>query len=191
MKKNGKYAKRGIATKVMLVILSVMLVAGISVGGTLAWLSASTDPVVNTFTYGDITIELEETTGANYKIVPGVDIKKDPTVTVNGGSEACWLFIEVVESEGWSEKVTYTLADGWTALPNVDGVYYRTVAASENDQEFAVLKDNKVIVDETLTKTEIEALSDSDTLTFTAYAVQTAEVDSAADAWAIAKPATN
>lgn len=189
MKKSGKFAKRGVATKVMLVILSVMLVAGISIGGTLAWLSASTDPVVNTFTYGDINIELDETTGENYKIVPGVDITKDPTVTVKGGSEDCWLFVKIVENE-WCDKVTYELADGWTALPDVDGVYYRIVNASETDQQFTVLKGNKVVVDDDLTKTKIEELAEEATLTFTAYAVQTAEVDDVTAAWSIAKPAT-
>ncbi|MGN1231703.1 MAG: hypothetical protein ACI4TP_07365, partial [Anaerotignum sp.] len=43
------------------------------------------------YTYGDINIELEETTGTTYEIVPGNDLTKDPKVTVKAGSEDCWL----------------------------------------------------------------------------------------------------
>ena len=45
----------------------VMMIAALAlflfaiIGGTVAWLIADTDPVVNTFTYGDINITLEET----------------------------------------------------------------------------------------------------------------------------------
>lgn len=74
-----------------------MLVVGCAVGGTIAWLTATTEPVVNTFTYGKIKIELTETTGTEYKIIPGVNISKDPKVTVKADSEACWLFVKVAE----------------------------------------------------------------------------------------------
>ena len=70
-------------------LLALVLVIGCVAGGTVAWLVAKTDPVVNTFTYGNINIALAETTGEDYKIIPGKDISKDPKVTVKGGSEAC------------------------------------------------------------------------------------------------------
>ena len=186
--KNGKVRRRGVATKTFAVILALMLVVGISVGGTIAWLTAKTDPVVNTFTVGDINITLEETT-EDYKIVPGVDIDKDPVVTVLADSEACWLFVEIdeanwptaTEEDGTTRKVEYEVADGWTELK--DGVYYREVNASEVDQEFAVLKDNQVTVSGTLTKAEVEALTTNPTLTFTAYAIQKEGFASAEAAW--------
>lgn len=186
--KNGKFRRRGVATKTFAVILALMLVVGISVGATIAWLTAKTDPVVNTFTVGDINITLEETT-EDYKIVPGVDIDKDPVVTVLADSEACWLFVEIdeanwptaTEEDGTTRKVEYEVADGWTELE--DGVYYREVDASEVDQEFAVLKDNQVTVSGTLTKAEVEAITTNPTLTFTAYAIQKEGFASAEAAW--------
>ena len=63
-----------------LVLALTLLVAGV-VGGTLAWLTDRTAEVKNTFTVGDINIGLTETT-ADYKMVPGNTIAKDPTVTV-------------------------------------------------------------------------------------------------------------
>ena len=92
-----------------------MLVIGCAVGGTVAWLTQKTDAVVNTFTYGDINIELTETTPENKqaKIIPGIDIEKALKVTVKKDSEACWLFVEVKEEGTFvANKVTYSIADG-------------------------------------------------------------------------------
>ena len=81
--------RRSVGMKTFVAMLALVLVIGCAVGGTVAWLTAQTGPVVNTFTYGNINITLSETTGEDYKIIPGVDIEKDPTVTVKKDSEAC------------------------------------------------------------------------------------------------------
>lgn len=167
-----------------LVALALMLIIALaSVGGTVAWLKVQTSPVVNTFTAGDICITLTETT-TDYTMVPGKTIAKDPKVTVEGGSEACWLFVKVEASAGLSSVVSYDVASGWTALAGASGVYYRTVSASATDQEFAVLKDNQVTVPDSVTRAELKNKANS-TLTFTAYACQRDNVATAADAWAI------
>lgn len=183
--------RRNVSNKTVAILLALVLAIGCAVGGTLAWLISQTEPVVNTFTYGDINIGLTETTGSNYKITPGVDIKKDPKVTVTAGSEDCWLFVKVKE-ENWptfvdadkTKKVSYHIADGWAALDSQPGVYYRQVDADDKAQEFPVLKDNTVTVRDTLTKDEVDQLKGKKpTLTFTAYAVQKDGIDTAAAAW--------
>ena len=45
-----------------LVLALTLIVVGV-VSGTLAWLTAKSDTVVNTFTTSDIKVELKETTG--------------------------------------------------------------------------------------------------------------------------------
>lgn len=188
--------RRGISTKTLVALLSLVLLLGCSLGGTLAWLSDSTDPVINTFTVGDIKIELTETE-REYKIVPGVNIAKDPKVTVEANSEACWLFVKVdeanwpefKESDGTTLKVKYTIAGGWEELEGVTGVYYRRVNASTDDQTFPVLAGDKVTVSSTLTKGEVQGIGTGEnapTLTFTAYAVQQEGVD-IQEAWNIAQ----
>ena len=178
--------------RIVLTALLVVLVAALSIGGTVAWLTATSDPVVNTFTVGDINITLSETTGNSYKIIPGVDIAKDPKVTVLSGSEDCWLFVKVEET-AWptpretdgTRKVKYTIANGWTKLTGVEGVndvYYRQVSASTSNTEFSVLANDKVSVSENLTKSEANLIT-TPKLTFTAYAVQQDGVATAADAW--------
>lgn len=183
--------RRSVSGRLFVLMLALVLVLGCAVGGTVAWLVAKTDPVVNTFTYGDINIALTETKPANQqaKIIPGVDIEKDPKVTVKAGSEACWLFVKV-EEEGTfvADKVTYSVADGWTQGDDTDipaNVYYREVGAVTADTDFYVLNGNKVTVSNSLTKEDIANITQPK-LTFTAYAVQKDGMDTAAAAWAAA-----
>lgn len=184
-----------------LVITGVCAVAlNVTIGGTIAWLISQTDPVTNTFTYGDINITLTETdSGDNdgdastntYEMVPGKEIAKDPLITVEADSEDCWLFAQITESEGFDSFIEYTAAEGWTALDGEDGVYYREVAKSEDAQEFYVIAENTVKVKEDVTKEMLNSLGEdgSISLTVTAYAVQRdgeiEAIDTAAEAWAL------
>jgi len=202
---------KSVSVKLMVVLLAVVLLIGGSVGGTLAWLMSKTDPVVNTFTTADVSIKLEETmntdTDGDEKadawqaaMIPGTEITKDPTVTVLKGSEACWLFIKIEESDGDELKIAtddidtnatyikYTVADGWIPLDGETGVYYREHPATPDADgaSISVLNDNKVYIPETVTKEMMTSAGDLK-LTFTAYAVQKAGINDAADAWNQAK----
>ena len=169
--------------KFMLMVSALVLVAAMAVGGTLAYLTAQTQVVTNTFTIGDISIELKETT-SNYKMVPGQEISKDPKVTVKADSEDCWLFVKIDESDNLGTYISYSLADGWTELTTGSGVYWREVASSGDDQTFGVLAGDKVTVKSEVTTEQMTAANTSKpTLTFTAYAIQAAGFDNAADAW--------
>lgn len=185
---------RTVSVKVVALIAAIVLVIGCTAGGTVAWLVSKPAAIVNVFTVGDINAELAET-ATEFKIVPGVDIAKDPVATVKAKSEDCYLFVELAE-ENWpaftetdntTRKVKYDIADDWTKLE--DGVYYREVSYSEQDQAFPVLKDNKVTVSSTLTKENANAIkaAGEPKLTVTVYAVQKVGMDSAAKAWETAK----
>ena len=188
--------RRSVSSKLFVMMLALVLVFGCAVGGTIAWLTAKTDPVVNTFTYGDINIELTETKPANQKakIIPGVDIEKDPKVTVKKDSEACWLFVKVEPAGTFvANKVEYSVRTGtgdWTKLEGVDNVYYREVSATEAQvgESYYVLTGNEtypngvVTVKDTLSKEEVKNIGNA-TLTFTAYAIQKDGIANAATAW--------
>ena len=170
-------------TKALLTVACALLLVVATVFGTVAYLTAKTDTVKNTFTVGKVGIDLEEST-TTYNIVPGVDIAKDPKVTVTANSEDSYVFVKVEESANWeAAKVSYTMSDGWIALTGVDGVYYREYSKTATDTIYDVLKDNKVTVSEDLTSAEVAALTTNPTLSFTAYAVQKAGL-TAAQAWA-------
>lgn len=185
--------RRSVSSRAFIALLALVLVIGCVAGGTVAWLVAKTEPVVNTFTYGNINIALAENTGKDYKIIPGTNIVKDPKVTVTAGSEACWLFVKVEEvgaiSTITTDPVHYAIDTGWAQLKDKDGkdvsgVYYRLVDAVDNDTAFNVLKDNKIIVSGELTKETINGYAvQQPTLTFTAYAVQKENIADAKTAW--------
>lgn len=186
--------RRSVSSKAFVVMLALVLALGCAVGGTIAWLTAQTPDVKNTFTYGKINIELTETTGTEYKIIPGKNIAKDPKVTVKANSEDCYLFVKVVEDGTFvANKVTYTIrADGWTKGDGTNiptDVYYRVVPAATTDTAFYMLTGDAanpngvVTVKDTLTKDDIKNITNP-TLTFTAYAIQKEGFANAKDAWA-------
>lgn len=91
--------------KALLVVACALLLVVASVFGTMAYLT-STDTVTNTFTVGKVAIKLDEAkvdadgkpvTPAervkknSYKLLPGHTYTKDPTVTVEAGSEASYV----------------------------------------------------------------------------------------------------
>ena len=198
-KANNATHKRLSNIKFFAIIFGVCLLVFGIVGGSLAWLMTSTDPIVNVFTYGDIRITLKETKGEElsdgrcFKMVPGKVIEKDPKISVLADSEDCWLFVKIDESsyKALSDYIEYTIADGWTALQEAPGVYFRAVDNSSEAQTFSVLKDDKVSVKGSVTIEMLQVLNSSNypKMTFTGYAVQRDadidEIDSAAEAWAL------
>ena len=186
--------KKGLA----LVLALALMVVG-AVAGTLAWLTAKSDTVTNTFTTSDIKVKLEETTGTNYKMIPGYTIRKDPQATVLTGSEECYLFVKLDESTNFKNYMTYEMVEGWTVVPGETNVYFRKVLTTDIGTPYSVLKDNQVTVKDTVTKEQMNALdvegAVKPTLTITAYASQlykSAGVEfTAADAWKNVNPTTN
>lgn len=190
----------GISKKTLVIILALTVTMVTAAGGTLAFLYG-TQNVKNTFTYGDIQIDLEETdTGLDpdqnpdtnqYPMLPGQPIHKDPKVTVYAGSLDCWLFVELTESWNFADYLSYTVADGWEPLEGVPGVFCRAVDASSESQTFPVIKDDLIYMKESVTLGQLATLTDADypTLTIKAYAIQRSaaieETATAQAAWAL------
>ena len=197
--------------KTIAILMAAMLVCGGVAGATMAWLTDSTVTIRNTFTAGDVEIELTEKNPSGdgnlryAKKIPGSEIIKDPQVSVYGGSEPCYLFVKIEPSVNYStffgeftEENVRIGKDEWQAL-SVDGVtnvYYRIVNPNNGqplneNRDFYVLKDNKVQVSKDVTKQDMETIKTSGsypTLIFTAYAVQLENISSPAVAWAQISP---
>ena len=139
--------------KILSLVLVFALALALGIGGTVAWLTAKTDEVVNTFTVGNIEIKLEEhklnedgkTLGSEVtqtneynRVVPGSKYAKDPYVTITAGSENCWVFIKVTEAGGavtvkengadvdktFDDFLYYGISSVWTEVPGHTGYYY-------------------------------------------------------------------
>ena len=94
---------------------ALALTAAVAVGGTLAYLTADTAEVKNTFTYSkaeqDIVLDLNEhqlnadgiTVGSEvvkqneYKVLPGVTVEKDPYLTLTTENPS-YIYVEVVNN---------------------------------------------------------------------------------------------
>ena len=190
--------------RTLTILIAVVLVVACEIGGTLAWLTAQSGVVTNTFTAGDINITLNETTGNTYKMIPGNKIAKDPKVTVAAGSEDCWLFVKVNTENNVDAYLKYAIAAGWNQLKDNDnndisGVYYREVTANATVREFSVLgegsyvvdgtswtwSDNEVLVKPQVTKAQLTSLNTTNypVLKFKAFAVQQDNIQTALAAW--------
>lgn len=180
--------KKGLA-----MVLALVLLAVCAVSGTLAWLTAKSDTVVNTFTTSDIKVELKET-NETYKMVPGYDIHKDPKAKVLAGSEECYLFVKLDKSTNFDTFLTYEMAEGWTLVPSETNVYFRKVLTADIGTAYSVLANDQVTVKGEVTKAMMDGLTTETLpkLTVTAYASQlhknaTTEF-TAAEAWANVTP---
>lgn len=129
----------------LLVLAAVVLVLG-SVVGTLAYLTAQSDTLVNTFTTGEITsLTIDEalvdanghkdgdnrwvpTSGdpeQEYPLYPGAVLDKDPTVTVGAGSVPCYVFVRF-SSNIPSAAADVALNSVWKAVTDEPGTYVYT-----------------------------------------------------------------
>lgn len=121
-KKNRKYV----------VIPLLLLLLLVTVGGTVAWLTA-TNTKTNTFTVGkfvkpaktpdgtannldEFLTEPSWVTSAEHKLLPGVSFDKDPYVGIGKGSEDAVVYVQVTNP--FSNKVYFTINEGWEAVAN-------------------------------------------------------------------------
>lgn len=134
--------------KILVTALSLLLIVGLTVMATLAFLQDS-KTLTNNATVGKIQIELKETKtdeygneigdnrdgtneavlGVNYTLVAGKKYVKDPKITVLEGSEPTYIFVKVINELGVMEAETnedleiINIADqmiinGWQRLEN-------------------------------------------------------------------------
>lgn len=98
-------------------IVAVALAAVLTVGGTVAFLVASTGPVTNTFTPANVSTEIEEGFNGTTKSDVRVENKSDIPVYVRAKVVINWVDADgnVVTSVPVGYSYTITNADGTTA----------------------------------------------------------------------------
>ena len=182
------------AKKVLLLALCAVLLVGATIAGTVAYLTSQAT-VTNTFTVGKVAITMDEAavneygqklnaeggiadaddtlaarkTENTYKLVPGLQYTKDPTIHVDPSSEDCYLFVKITKSEN------FTLGEmtGWTQITGTNIWYYNTVAKANDN----------VVVFETVTYSDAVETTVEENITITAYAVQKETFADAQAAW--------
>lgn len=191
------------AKKVLTLVICMVLVAALSVVGTLAYLT-STDSVQNSFAAGKVIITMDEVEtneygvatdptkrGADndYLLVPGREYTKDPTIHVDASSESCWLFVKVengivaIETEEDGKTIhEQILANEWAELTEGSGIYYMEWEKGEDAYDVPVFQNFTVA--KTADNDDIDTHEDAE-VNVTAYAVQMAGFEGKpAAAWA-------
>lgn len=196
--------------KFLLSVLAIALVCAISVCGTLAYLTDTTDEVRNTFTVGDIfnpddedsgislyehkpikgndgayTLDPDTTvTSADYdSVLPGDTLPKDPTVEVTELYADAYVFVEVVDET--QDTLTFTIDSAWTDL-NVKGAHGGKIYAADkvSGSTEGSTWSSSVLSDDTVSISEsAQPGSDLGSLSFYGYICQAQGFDTAAAAW--------
>lgn len=145
---------------VLTMALALVLVAVLSVGATLAYLTATDDKVTNTFQFADMTVTLTEeqpektpdgqekidpikddkgnVTGYAYtNVVPGQDLNKKPEISTETSVPA-YVFVRVSGFEE-GKMTTTTINSQWTAIDGTtdnlgNGIYYRATNPVKGDE---------------------------------------------------------
>lgn len=163
--------------KKRLTIIAVIALLAVASLATLAFLTATTPELENTFTVGDLNIELTEQYVQNSKIYPGAVISKAPVATVKAGSEPAYLFV-MVDNQLHPHGVLNIIPANWVSVGSSGTKtvyrYSAVVNASAIDQNFTVF--TTVTFANTLTKTELSTLTNKKII-IKAYAHQSSSTD--------------
>lgn len=204
--------KRRVSLRTGLVLLAIVLLLGCIAGGTLAFLTAKTSTVSNTFVIGDIgTLKLYENgaeitadTENTFEVIPGADIDKavklNYSYTAQDGYDDVPVYIFVkVGAEEWTvsnnteysiggDLMTWSIAAGWDYLKDeADGkVYYCAVAEDSAAVELDVIAGGKITVSDKIDKNNIATVAAAGDIDFTAYVIQQGSFADAEAAWAAA-----
>lgn len=173
----------------LLVLLAVVLVIGtFTLDNTLA-LANEKETATNTFSVGKISMKLEETikgVGENgaYLLAPGVATQKNPTITIEKGSEPCYVFAYIdhtFQAEDWGDTIKVDMnQEDWLpvevageVVPNMYR-YKEVVDLSKSSGVLTVFEN--VSIKKEVNKDKLTELSKG-TLTVKAYAHQQENVD--------------
>lgn len=166
--KNGRLAAMLIAT---------ILLLALTIGGTLAWLSASTGPIVNKFLPSEVTCKVEE------KFDEKNGVKTNVNVTNTGNIDA-FIRVKLVTYRtndkhqhigGTATLPTFTLGEGWKEY---NGYYYYTEPVAPGDKPATNLTNSMQ-----LAKSYGDADGGMQAIDVIAEAIQSKPVDAVQEAW--------
>ena len=161
------------------VVLSLVLLLALAVGGTVAWLSARTPEVTNTFTPAHVTCEVEEAFDKTTGVKTDVNVKNTSDIDV-------YIRVKLVTYRtndagqhigGTAELPAFTLGENWVEK---DGYYYYTLPVAPGKTPAANLADKM-----TLTASYDDADGGKQALDVMAEAIQSAPEEAVADAWGV------
>lgn len=155
------------------IVLATVALLALAIGGTIAWLNAKTDPVVNSFSYGKITTEIEEKFENNVK---------EKVAAKNTGTADAFIRIKLVSyrTNGEGQRIggaaplqQFKLGDNWVKYGDY---YYYTLPVAPNYS-------TGILVDRIELMTYNDADGGYQSIDVMAEAIQSTPEQAVKDAW--------
>lgn len=131
--KNGKHAAAGGMKRSLVLVVSVLALVLAVAGGTLAWLSANTTPVTNTFTPAQVSCTVEE----NFDGTTKKDVQIKNTSNIDAYIRA-YVVVTWKDAQGNVygklpvKNTDYTMTGPEAGWVEKDGYYYYTSPVAAN-----------------------------------------------------------
>ena len=179
---HGKYEARHLqrrrkrrSKKTGMLFLSLLLVIGMVVGGTVAWLSTKSAPITNTFLPSKVACEVTESFNGTVK--SNVNVK-------NTGDTQAFIRVKLVSYRtndagqhigGTASLPTFTLGANWVSY---DGYYYYTLPVAPGERPETNLTDSM-----TLTGSYPDTDGGKQAVDVMAEAIQSTPAKAVTEAW--------
>ena len=133
-------------------LVSLLLVLGVAVGGTVAFLSTSTGSKVNTFTPSEVTCEVTEAFKNNVKSQVAVKNTGDTTAFIRAAINVTWMSNQDAANQTVSAKVpvkdkdySITFAKNTNWIKGADGYYYYQLPVDPQGSTGELIKECKLL----------------------------------------------
>lgn len=133
-------------------LVSLLLVLGVAVGGTVAFLSTRTDSKENTFTPSKVTCEVTETFNNNVKSQVAVQNTGDTTAFIRAAINVTWMSNQDAANQTVSAKVpvkdtdySITFAKNTNWIQGADGYYYYQLPVNPQYSTEVLIEDCKLL----------------------------------------------
>ncbi len=176
--------KKNISLKIAAALLCLTVLSVYLMGGMFAKYRASDSGADQARVAGFGTLELEESKTA-YQVTPGVNITKDPKVSMTASEVAVRVSVDIIFASGWTRSgnvlksqkdlLTVTVADGWSYEKNSGNTYtfYRDLAPGETLDKVSVFQGDEIVVLATIPYYEFYSIANGELdITIRARAVQ-------------------
>lgn len=181
---HGKYEARHLqrrhkrrSKKTGMLFLSLLLVIGMVVGGTVAWLSTKSAPITNTFLPSKVACQVQEEFNSTTGVKTNVNVE-------NTGDTQAFIRVKLVTYRtndqgqhigGTASLPTFTLGANWVSY---DGYYYYTLPVAPGERPETNLTDSM-----TLTGSYPDTDGGKQAVDVMAEAIQSVPEDAVQDAW--------
>lgn len=165
--------------RLAMMVLSIVLLLGVAIGGTLAWLSTKTTSVTNTFTPAEVNCKVEEDFDENTGVKTNVNV-------TNTGNIAVYIRVKLVTYRtndsgqhigGKAELPKFNLGKKWVEYGEY---YYYTLPVAPGKKPADNLADSM-----TLEKSYKDADGGKQALDVMAEAIQSAPEKAVGEAWGV------